>query len=181
MSTVHAGRFSAEMQDDFVVFVIGMRFNKLWKVHRWLPVFLAMPPMLRELAMHREKGLLANRMMIGGRTLTLLQYWRSFDELEHFARSPGDPHLAAWRRFNAKVGNSGDVGVYHETYLVDADAHETIYVNMPVMGLAAAGEPVPVARRGEVARKRMGRIVPPTFDAGTGFDLTDAATPTTTT
>ncbi len=37
------GRVTATLEGDFVVFMIGMRFNKLWAIHKWLPVFLAMP------------------------------------------------------------------------------------------------------------------------------------------
>ena len=43
MAEIIAQRMAAEMEGDFVVFLIGMRINKLWKVHKWLPVFLAMP------------------------------------------------------------------------------------------------------------------------------------------
>ena len=86
MAKVHPGRYTAELDGDFVVFVIGMRLNKLWKVHRWLPVFMAMGPMLRELSRRPDKGLLGVRTMWSGRTVTLLQYWRSFEQLEHFAR-----------------------------------------------------------------------------------------------
>lgn len=155
MAQVHPGRYTAEIDGDFVVFVIGMRINKLWKVHRWVPVARAMGPMIAELMQHPEKGLLGVRTMWAGRTITLIQYWRSFDQLERFARAADDPHLAAWRAFNAKVGTSGDVGVYHETYQVPAGAYEAVYSNMPVMGLAAAGRHLPVARRGEAARQRI--------------------------
>jgi hypothetical protein len=41
---------TAEIDGNFVVLLIGMRINKPWKIHKWLPVFLAMPPMLKELA-----------------------------------------------------------------------------------------------------------------------------------
>jgi hypothetical protein len=138
MPAVQAGRHTARIEGEFVVFVIGMRFNKLWKLHRWMPVFVAMPKMLRELMAHPEKGYLGGRMMIGGRTITMIQHWRSFDQLEAFARNADDPHLPAWRAYTKAIGASGDVGVYHETYRVDAGAYECIYSNMPVMGLAAA-------------------------------------------
>jgi hypothetical protein len=39
---------TTEIQGDFIVFLIGMRINNPWKIHRWLPVFLAMPRMLRD-------------------------------------------------------------------------------------------------------------------------------------
>jgi hypothetical protein len=40
---------AASIKGDFVVFLIGMRINKPWKVSKWLPVFLAMPRMIKEL------------------------------------------------------------------------------------------------------------------------------------
>lgn len=149
------GRYTAQIDGDFVVFVIGMRINKLWKVHQWVPVAMAMGPMLRELLSHPEKGMLSVRSMWAGRTITLIQHWRSFEALERFSRDQDDPHLAAWRRFNQRVGSGGDVGVFHETYRVAAHAYECIYSNMPVVGLAVAGEHVPVGHRGDTARQRI--------------------------
>ena len=153
--SVRLGRYTAVLDGDFVVFLIGMRINKLWKVHKWIGPFLAMPRMLRELQRHPEKGLLGVRLSVNGRTATVIQYWRSFDQLEAFAKNPDDPHLPAWKAFNRAVGAGGDVGVYHETYRVAAGEHESIYSNMPVMGLAAAGRSVPVGRGRESARARI--------------------------
>ena len=154
-NTVQSGRFTARVEGDFVVFVIGMRFNKLWKVHRWFPVFTAMPRMIKELMTHPEKGYMGGRLMVGGRTITMVQHWRSFDQLEAFARNPDETHFPAWRAFNSRIGSNGDVGVYHETYRVAAGAFECIYANMPVMGLAAASEHVAVGRGAERARERI--------------------------
>ena len=86
----------------------------------------------------------------------MVQYWRSFDQLEAFAKNLNDPHLPAWRAFNRRVGVNGDVGIYHETYRVGVGRHESIYANMPVMGLAAAGRSVKVGKRSETARARIG-------------------------
>jgi hypothetical protein len=58
MSALSAGRYVADLEGDFVVFLIGMRINKPWKVHRWLPVYRAMGRMLAELERRPEKGLL---------------------------------------------------------------------------------------------------------------------------
>jgi hypothetical protein len=170
MTTIHHGRHTAEIDGDYVVFVIGMRINKLWKVHRWLPVSLAMPRMIRELMQHPEKGMLGARNAFAGRTTTMIQYWRSFEHLEAFARNPSDPHLPAWRAFNRAIGSSGDVGVYHETYCVSPGDAECIYVNMPTFGLAAAREArhVSVGHGTTTARQRMtgdrDAITPPLAD-----------------
>lgn len=153
---VKTGRRTAEIDGDFVVFIIGMRLNAIWKVHRWFPVFVAMPRMLRELQKDRDTGLLGSRIMVGGRTITLIQYWRGFDELEAFAKDPHDLHRPAWRAFNRRIGTTGDVGIFHETFRVGPGQHESIYANMPVMGLAAAGRSVVVGARRDTARDRIG-------------------------
>jgi len=41
MSKVINERMHARLEGDFVVFLIGMRFNQLWKIHKWLPVVVA--------------------------------------------------------------------------------------------------------------------------------------------
>jgi hypothetical protein len=156
MATVFPGRYTAEVEDEVVVFLVGMRINRLWKVHKWLPVARAMFPMLRSLRREPAQGMLGYRLLPGFRVITVLQYWRSFELLAEFARNPDEPHRGAWRRFNRSVGTSGDVGIWHETYRVPAGGLECIYANMPVFGLAAATAHVPVARRGESAARRIG-------------------------
>ena len=74
---------TADIDGDFVVFIIGMRINKFWKPHKWLPVFLAMPRMLKELQRQPESGFLGST----SAGFAIIQYWRSFDHLEAYARS----------------------------------------------------------------------------------------------
>jgi hypothetical protein len=137
---VFKGRYSGTLEGDFVVFLIGMRVNKPWKVHRWLPVFLQMPKMLRELKDRPDSGLLGATQGLLSTGPVVVQYWRSFEQLERYARDPGAEHLPAWRRFNQLVRGSGDVGIWHETYRVRAGEYETIYGNMPRIGLARVGD-----------------------------------------
>ena len=68
MAKVFAGRQTAQVQDPVAVFLIGMRINDIFAVHRWWPVFLATGPMLRELARFPEKGLLHSRTFWSGST-----------------------------------------------------------------------------------------------------------------
>jgi hypothetical protein len=147
MAQVHRARMTAAIDEGFVVFLIGMRVNKPWKLHRWLPVALAMGPMLRLLATRKELGLLSFHLWLSPTGPMVVQYWRDRAALEHFARDPQLPHHPAWRRFNRLVGLGGDVGIWHETFEVPAGAHESVYVNMPRFGLAAAGEHVAVGVR----------------------------------
>jgi len=155
--TVRAGRFAAKIDGDFVIFLIGMRVNKPWLIHKWLPVARAMPPMLAELMRNKDLGLLHAETCISGLTLTTIQYWKSFEQLHAYAHARDKEHLPAWAAFNRKVGGNGSVGVYHETYSVRAGEYEAVYVNMPPTGLAKAGEMVPAVGRMQSAMSRMGR------------------------
>jgi hypothetical protein len=150
-------RVTAEIDGDFVVFLIGMRINKLWKPWKWLPVFLAMPRILRELEGRSESGFLgANQYFGSPRRPMLVQYWRSFEHLEAYARNRDAAHWPAWVAFNKRVGSNGDVGIWHETYLVPGGRYECVYNNMPAIGLGMATRLVPAAGRKATAASRAG-------------------------
>ncbi|GAB4193166.1 MAG: DUF4188 domain-containing protein [Roseiflexaceae bacterium] len=157
MAQIFNGRMTAEIEGDFVVFLIGMRINKPWKVRQWLSVAQAMPKVLRELEQHPELGLLGYQVLPGFPVISSVQYWRSFEHLTAYARSASSEHLPAWRAFNKLVGSSGDVGIWHETYHIQAGQYETIYGNMPAFGMGKVGQLVPVAGRRQTASERIGR------------------------
>jgi hypothetical protein len=144
---------TAEMEGEFVVFLIGMRINKPWKVHRWLPVFLAMPRMVKELEAHPESGFLGyNR----PGSVFLVQYWRSYEHLEAYARAKDKKHWPAWLEFNRRLGRSrGDVGIWHETYMIKPGQYETIYSGMPPFGLGKVGRLVGATGNREGSRSRV--------------------------
>ena len=126
MVHLNRGRLAAHIEGPFVVFIIGMRVNRLWQFWKWIPVARAMPRMMKQLLSHPDKGLLGVETFFSGRTTLSVQYWRSFKHLEGFARNPDDPHLSNWREFNRRVGNNGSVGIYHETYIVQARWHHDL-------------------------------------------------------
>lgn len=157
MARISPGRYTANTEGDFVVFLIGMRINRPLRIHKWWPVFVAMPKMIRELEAHPEKGMLHAEFALIRGSLAYVQYWRSFEQLARFAGNPEDPHQPAWAAFNRAVGASGDVGIWHETYRVAAGECEAIYGNMPAWGLAEAFERVPVGSTvGQSAARRIG-------------------------
>jgi hypothetical protein len=157
MAPVIDRRMTAEIEGDFVVFLIGMRINRFWKASKWLPVFVAMPRMLRELERSPEAGLLGAELYFGSpRRPTVVQYWRSFEQLEAYARNHDASHWPAWVAFNKRIGSSGEVGIWHETYLVSAGSCESVYNNVPPIGLGAATRLVPAAGRKATAAGRAG-------------------------
>jgi hypothetical protein len=151
---IYAGRYTTDNTEDLVVFIIGMRVNKRLAVHKWLPVFNAMPGMIKELYMNKEElGFLSMESYFGLRTTTMIQYWRSIDNLLAYAK--GAKHLTAWESFNKKVGNNDAVGIYHETYQIRKGAYESIYGNMPHYGLAKALKHLPITAERNTAKKRI--------------------------
>lgn len=147
-------------EGELVVFLIGMTINRWWRIDQWLPTALAMPRMLRELASDPDSGMLGFRLTLEGAKPTVIQYWDSVEKLYAYASDRAALHRPAWADFNRRARKApGVVGVWHETFHVERA--ESVYVDTPEMGLAAATERIPVARRGDGARERLaaGRTV----------------------
>lgn len=163
MAAVAPGRMSAHLEGDFVVFLIGVRPTRPWHVRKLWLALTGMPRMLRHLYQNPESGLLAHTAAVGRNGPVVIQYWRSVEQLEAFARSTEAPHHPAWKKWNKLMGyQSADIGIWHESYQVRAGAYECLYGNMPRFGLALAGEHVPAARKGETAAERRRAAAPPT-------------------
>ncbi len=158
MAKIFPGRYSAQIEGSFVVFIIGMRINKFLSFSNWVPVAKAMPAMLRELYANKQLGFLHVETSIAWRTITTIQYWRSFEHLHAYAHARDAAHLPAWAAFNRSIGSDGTVGIWHETYQVAANRYECVYANMPRYGLAVAAEHVPAVGRLSEAKSRMGQV-----------------------
>ena len=155
MGDVIAGRQTAAYDGEVVVFLIGMRVNSVFKVREWLPVARAMGPMLQELMKDKDSGLLGFRTLPTWRGITLIQYWESVEKLQSFAGDTGRTHRPAWVEYFRTSFKGGAVGIWHETYVVPAGNTETIYGNMPLLGLGKVAGVVPVGTKGETAAERL--------------------------
>jgi Monooxygenase af470-like len=139
---------------DLVVFLIGMHINKPWRPDVWIPAIRAMVAMLTELRGRPELGLLGFRPVIGWGGPAVVQYWRDVDSLYAYASTPDTEHRPAWGAFNRLARSSGGaVGIWHETFPVRRS--ESIYVDIPAMGLGKAIGRVPVPGRLDRARHRL--------------------------
>lgn len=139
IAMVFPGRYSAQIEGDFVVFLIGARVNRLSKLLTFVPIARAMSRMQQEVLANPELGCLHIENWFG-RTTMSVQYWRSFEHLEAYSRNPSAEHLPAWRDFNKKVRDNGSIGIWHETFKVREGEYEAIYGNMHQFGLGVAGE-----------------------------------------
>ena len=145
-------RIAASIEGDFVVFIIGARFNRWWKLPKYLWFLSTMPKMLAEVAAKPESGFL------GWQPLSLttnMQYWRSFEQLIAYSRNRDQTHYPSWVKFNKAIGSNGDIGIWHETFLVRAGEYECIYNNMPPYGLGAVGRIVDAVGGRQAARQRV--------------------------
>jgi hypothetical protein len=157
MDKVFPGRYTVQMEGEFVVFLIGMRINNFFALRSWMQVITAMPPMIAELKRNPELGMLHTQFILYWRGIGVLQYWKSFDHLHAYAHARDAKHLPAWAEFNKRIGNNGSVGIWHETYTVGTGQYESIYANMPQFGLGAAGEHLTATGRLQSARSRIGK------------------------
>jgi hypothetical protein len=88
----------------------------------------------------------------------VLQYWRSFDDLESWAHHP--PHTEWWRTAVERMRLKRDIGIYHETFLVRGADIESISMNCRPVGLETfglLGEPVgpETTSRGRLGRDKV--------------------------
>jgi len=157
MASIFPGRYTAQSAEPFVVFLIGMRVNRLFALRSWTRVAAAMPRMIAELQRNPELGFLHAQFFTYWRGVGVIQYWRSFEHLHAYANARGSEHLPAWAEFNRRIGGNGSVGIWHETYVVPQGNFECIYANMPRFGLASAAQHLPIAGSTESARSRISR------------------------
>jgi hypothetical protein len=156
MPDIKQGRWTAEIDGDFVVFVIGAQVNTrhVLRTFRDLGGKRGMPYMLKSLSEQPDTGFLGYEMSTFGGLI--VQYWRSFEHLERFANDKDDVHSIVWRNYWKRVGKDTRSGIWHETYLVRAGEYEAIYGNMRPIGLGKATTLVPLSAS-TTARGRLKR------------------------
>jgi len=149
-------RMTARIEGEFVVFLIGARLNKWWKLRQFKWVGEAMGAMVDELEAAPDMGFLGVE-SFGFRRTIMVQYWRSLEQLMTYACQEDAVHFPAWARFNREIGSNGDVGIWHETYVVKPGEFECVYNNMPAYGLGRVTEMVPAEGNRLSAKGRLGR------------------------
>ncbi|GAA1261236.1 DUF4188 domain-containing protein [Kitasatospora nipponensis] len=153
------GFTTAAATGDTVVLLIGMRINRFWAVHHWVPVMAAMFRMLHDLAKEPARGLRGRTLLTASpRTYCVVQYWESKEKLYGYAAAPDAFHHKVWGIANRKIAAGKlrqNVGLWHETYIVPEGSYEAIYFDMPPAGLAAATGSLPLESRGRRAADRL--------------------------
>ena len=110
---------------DMVVIYLGMRVNAL----TGLKTLFGFGPKISNSVAQKPDGLLLHETFIISLMplhIGMRQYWRDFDALEAWSRSP--PHRQWWQDF---LRSSGGTGFWHEAYFMRGGM-EAVYDDMPV-------------------------------------------------
>jgi Domain of unknown function (DUF4188) len=152
---INSGRWTAAIDGNFVVFLIGAELRDPEQASPAADLLAAMIDMLVELEQDPTKGLLGYQ-VFGALSGVIVQYWRSFEALEAYAKNPTAKHAPVWRAWNRLAeGDLSAAGIWHETFQVSAGHYEAVYQNMPVTGLQKAGTPITVTEARATARQRL--------------------------
>lgn len=136
MAPIGRERMVADIEGDIVVYINGMRLNKLRAIPQWIMAGRKLAKMFDRLEADPDSGFLGYQpAFMGFRTGAAIQYWRSLEDLERFARDRDDLHVPAWKWYNERVDAGGGVGFWAELYIVENGNYETFYRNIRPMGL----------------------------------------------
>ena len=134
---------------DLVVIYLGMRVNS----PRGLKTLLSFGQKIRNSVEAGPDGLLLHENLLFSLLpphVGMRQYWRDFDSLERWARSL--PHKGWWQQF---LRDTGGTGFWHETYFRGGQI-ESIFIDMPPVGLAKIAPVTPARGSMFSARRRLG-------------------------
>lgn len=151
MKKVDRRTVSLSQFPDLVVIYLGMRVNAITGIK----TLFGFGPKISNSVNAKPEGLLRHENFLFSLFpphAGMRQYWRSFDDLERWARS--EPHREWWKQF---LRDSGGTGFWHETYFIRGGM-EAVYDDIPKPLGFSAFAPVEAARGGMFsARARAGR------------------------
>jgi hypothetical protein len=140
----HPERLAAEMDGEFVVYVNGMRLNRLRAVHKYILAGRKLAAMFDGLEADPDSGFLGYEPAIRGlRSGAAIQYWRSLEDLRAFARDSDDLHVPAWKWVNESV-RRGEIGFWAELYVIEDGSYETFYRDVAPIGPGRVADLVPM-------------------------------------
>ena len=153
MVTINRERMTAEIDGEYVVYINGMRLNKLRALPKYLRAGLKAGKMFKRLEADPDSGFLGYLpAYLGLRSGAVIQYWRSLEDIRRFAQDPDDLHVPAWRWYNEEASDTGGLGFWAELYVVEDGNFETFYRDVPPVGLGEHGRLVPMRDH----RRRLG-------------------------
>ena len=156
MADLNKDRMMADLEGEFLVFVIELQIHKWWLFWRWYPAVRAMTQMLFELLEKKEYGLLSFDYWNVLHRQLFVMYWRSYEHMHDWALNKNATHIPGWKMLNQLMKDHPDIiGFWHESYVVQPYQYESFYRNVPTMGLGKAGKLTPIKGRMSTAAARL--------------------------
>ena len=98
MAPIITERMAAEIDGEYVIYINGMRLNKLRALPKYLRAGFAAAKMFKQLEADPDSGFLGYLpAYMGLRSGAAIQYWRSLEDIKWFAQDPDGPHVPAWQ------------------------------------------------------------------------------------
>jgi hypothetical protein len=136
---------AAEMDDGVVLYVNGIRLNRLRALPQWLLANWTIAKMFGELEAEPDSGFLGyTPIFLGLRKGATMQYWQSLEDFQRFATDPDGPHVPAWTWYDETVDPDGGLGFWAELYVFDGDSFETFFRSVPPTGIVRVATMVPM-------------------------------------
>ncbi|NWF68636.1 MAG: DUF4188 domain-containing protein [Chloroflexi bacterium] len=157
MTAVIREKYTVQLDEARILFLVGGHANNVFAFWDWFWVARAFLNLIRYLRKHPDTGFLSGHLYLRVFPfgMMLQSYWRSFDDLEHFARAKNQPHLQAWTRYMQHTMKHGHMAIWHETYHIEPGKFEAVYGNSAPYGLAKNATVVLTHGRQHNARGRM--------------------------
>lgn len=156
MSARNDARMLADIEGEFLVFVVELRIHQWWRFGKWYPTVIDMGRMLTELMQKPEFGLLHFEYWFAFRRQLFLMYWRSYEHMHDWVLDKDATHIAGWKKLNQLMKDHPNVlGFWHESYVIQPYQYEAFYRNVPTVGLGKAGSLTPLTGRATTAAARL--------------------------
>ncbi len=133
-------RFTTKTDKPFTVFLTGVQCRKFTSMWKMPLVANRMLKMQAELKLNTEAGFYHGEnffTMTPHFTTLFLSYWDSAKSIEQFANSKIFSHLESAKDYLKNFLSDTNLGIWHETYVVEPEKVESLYYNMESFGLSA--------------------------------------------
>jgi hypothetical protein len=152
-------RKTSKIEEPIALFLVGVQCRSLKSFWKLPFISRKMSKLQNELNMNKDSGLLWGENFISFKPFTTLylSYWKSIEHINNFANNSKFSHKETWIQYMRKYYKDKNIGIWHETYEIDPNKAENIYVGMSLFGLGAVGQLSEISHSTENFNKRLNK------------------------
>ena len=133
-------KFTTNTDKPLAVFLTGVQCRKITSMWKIPMITNKMIKMQSELKLDKKAGFYHGEnffTMTPHFTTLFLSYWDSPGSIERFANSKFFSHLESAKDYLKNFLSDTNLGIWHETFVVEPEKVESFYYNMEPFGLSA--------------------------------------------